>query len=178
MLLRPELDERVAVARSQRAVGVALQRAAVDPPMLAVVRKDELQRIDDGVRKLRLVAVANVTPSTVQEPTWYSTRSPSSSAALRWSTPRPSAISGAARRRAVGMASSALLLRVSAAMPKRSNDVVGCCVAASCAVGLCGQCVNRSYSSSSPAAPGRCQVPPPAWAACDCAAAELSAVTS
>lgn len=58
-LLGPELDERVAVGWSQRAVGVALQRRPVDPAVLAVVREDELQRVDDRVRKGRLVAVAD-----------------------------------------------------------------------------------------------------------------------
>ena len=58
-LLGPELDERVAVGWSKGPVGIALQRRPVDPPMLAVVREDELQRVDDRVRKGRFFAVAN-----------------------------------------------------------------------------------------------------------------------
>ena len=58
-LLGPELDERVAVRWSKGPVGIALQRRPVDPPMLTIVRKDELQRVDDRVRKGRLVAVAD-----------------------------------------------------------------------------------------------------------------------
>ena len=47
-------------ARPQRAVGVvAFQRAAVDPSMFTVVREDELQRVDDGVRERGLVTVAD-----------------------------------------------------------------------------------------------------------------------
>ena len=58
-LLGPELDERVAVGWSKSAVGIRLQRRPVDPPMFTVVRKDELQSVDDRVRKGRLVAVAD-----------------------------------------------------------------------------------------------------------------------
>ena len=58
-LLWPKLHKSVAVRWSKGAVGVALQRRPVDPAVLAVVSEDELQGIDDRVRKGRLVAVAD-----------------------------------------------------------------------------------------------------------------------